>query len=95
MSNRKFEIVVWGEETIRHGRHLRVEVPDDVTDDEIDSLSSEVLGDVPDGPEWWLEESDGICASMETVDFVGELDSSVSVDARLVRNSNGELELAD
>lgn len=95
MSNRKLEIVVWGEETILHGRHLRVEVPDDVTDDEIDSLQSDVLDDVPNGPDWWLEESDGICASMETVDFVGELDSSDSVDARLVRNSNGELELAN
>ncbi len=94
MTNRKFEIAVRGEEIIRHRRHLRVEAPHDVTDDEIDSLRSEVLGDVPDGPEWWVDESDGICASMETVDFVGELDSAESVDARLVRNAKGDLELA-
>ena len=70
MSTRKFEIAVWGEEIIRHSRILRVELPDDVTEDEIDLIQSDVLEQVPEPPEWDIEESDGICGSVETMDVV-------------------------
>lgn len=80
-----------GEEFVRHRRLVRIAVPGDVTEDEIDQIQSDVLEGVPEPPEWYIAESDGICGSIETVDFVGEIYDNDPVDAELIRNAEGDL----
>ena len=95
MNAKKYEIAVWGEQLVLHKRQLRIEVPDDVTEDEIDLMESNVLHDVQRGSDWWIEDAGEISESIETVDFVRSLDENVPVHARLVRNDRGKLVLAD
>ena len=95
MKTKKYEIAVWGEQIVFHKRHLCIEAPDDATEDEIDLMESNVLHDVQRGSDWWMEGSGEISDSIATVDFVRSLDDSEPVHARLVRNSDGELVLAD
>ena len=43
MKTKKYEIAVCGEEIVYHKRHLRIEVPEDATDEEVFSLQSSAL----------------------------------------------------
>ena len=58
---RRIEIEICGEETLRHSRRLCIEVPKEMTDEEIELMNADIFSEVAESTEWQIEESDGIC----------------------------------
>ncbi|WP_143549230.1 hypothetical protein [Rhodopirellula bahusiensis] len=62
MKTKRMEIEICGDETTRHCRRLCIEVPAEMSNDEIELIDAEIFNDVAETTEWEAEESDGICA---------------------------------
>jgi len=94
MNAKRYVVEVWGEEVCRYRRLVTVETPEDATEEEMERLDMIAFEQLPEPPEWHLEESDGIwpCECYD-VEVVREAHSSDPTDARLVRNGDGQLVL--
>ena len=57
---RRIEIEIFGDETIRHLRRLCIEVPIEMSDEEIETMDASVFVEVAETTEWEIEYSDGI-----------------------------------
>ena len=80
-------------ERLRLGK-LNVEVSAEVTDEELEELRPSFFNRFEDEPKWELEESEGIWGDdqMEVV-VISEEPTPKIATAKLVRNSDGDLEL--
>jgi hypothetical protein len=93
---RKVKLTQYGIEEIEYYRDLIVEVPDDVTDDEIEGMESHEFDDVdPDLPSsnWEADGGTGIWGrGNHTVDLTDEnVSASDAADCRIVRDGLGNL----
>ena len=57
---RRIEIEICGDETIRHLRRLCIEVPIEMSDEDIEMMDASVFAEAAETTEWEIEESDGI-----------------------------------
>ena len=94
MKTKVITIELGGEEICRHLGKLNVEVSADVTDEELEELNPSFFNGFEDEPKWELEESEGIWGDdqMEVV-VISEEPTPEIATAKLVRNSDGDLEL--
>ena len=92
MKTKKMSVVVTGEVASRHIRLVRLEVPNDVTDDELGVITSYMLLNIGDET-WECQDVDGGYENDDPVYFDSYLDDNEQVDGRLIRRSSGALEL--
>ncbi len=57
---KKVELEILAEETVHHLRTVCIEVPEEMTDEEIESLDVSIFNEGFETGEWQIEESDGI-----------------------------------
>lgn len=94
MNTKKISVAVTGEELSQHIRLVRLEVPIDATDDELETITSDMLLNLGEDT-WECEDSDGVCENDDPIYFDSDLDDNEQVHGRLIRNSSGELELEE
>lgn len=79
---RKIKIEICGDETIRHCRQLCIEIPTEMSDDEIELIDAEIFADVAETTEWEAEESYGICPDGNPC-VIGPADATAKIELTL------------
>ena len=79
---------ITGEEVVRHVRTVILEVPEDMTDKEVECVNAHHFQQVDERADWEVEESEGIYAEGFPT-FIGLADDA-EPDVIVVRDDNGE-----
>ncbi len=87
---KRVEVQIEGTEVIRHVRTVILEVPEDMTDKEVQCVNSGVFNDVDERSDWEVEESEGIWGEGGPT-FIGPAAGDANPDVIVIRGEDGEL----
>lgn len=87
---KRVAVEIEGREVLRHVRTVILEVPEDMTDKEVECVNADHFNDLRERTEWEVEESEGICAE-GFPEFIGLADDDAEPDVIVVRDDSGEL----
>jgi hypothetical protein len=86
---KKLELEIEGQEVIRQVRRVIIEVPADMSDEEVECVNADHFNHVEERSDWEIEESEGIYAEgFPTV--VAVADADAEPDVIVYRDGQGE-----
>jgi hypothetical protein len=88
-TTKRVAVDIQGQEVVRHVRTVILEVPEDMTDKEVECINADHFEQVEERTEWEVEESEGINAEGFPT-FVGLADDDAEPDVIVFRDDNGE-----
>lgn len=86
---KRVAVEIEGREVVHHVRTVILEVPEDMTDKEVECVNADHFNHVEERVPWEVEESDGVYAEGFPT-FIGLAQEDAEPDVIVVRDDNGE-----
>ena len=86
---KRVEVEIEGQEVTRQVRTVILEVPEDMTDEEVECVNADHFNHVDERTSWEVEDTDGIYAEGFPT-FIGLADNDAEPEVVVYRDDNGE-----
>ena len=86
---KRVKVEIEGQEVVRHIRTVILEVPEDMTDEEVQCVNADHFNHVEERTDWEVEDSEGIWAEGFPT-FIGLAEKDAEPDVIVLRDDSGE-----